>query len=174
MAQTIPKDGCRFIHHEVAEDGTVGPANLSACSQGIAVLNGGRTGTTIPDGDRKGVWNHLAHHLRDAGRNPAPLQSAQASDMDDQGRSLVGEAEALRDNAEALADRVSSLAEVKRGQLTVAKRDQLEHVAAALRTAAAGFDALLEATDPDRDRSEFARLAGAAVLAGLEASIRTT
>jgi hypothetical protein len=44
-----------------------------ACSTGIGVLNGARTGTTIPDADRKGVWAHLAAHLEDAGVKPADI-----------------------------------------------------------------------------------------------------
>ena len=68
------KASYRFIHHEVAEDGTVGAANTTAASTGIGVLNGGRGGTTIPDGDRQGVYEHLAGHLRDAGQEPPPLQ----------------------------------------------------------------------------------------------------
>jgi signal peptide peptidase SppA len=58
-------------------DGDVGPANLTACSQGIGVLNGGRTGTTIPDSDRQGVYDHLAKHLSDAGREPPALAQAE-------------------------------------------------------------------------------------------------
>ena len=64
-----------FIHHEVNAEGKVGVANLSACIIGIAVLNGARGGTTIPAADKKGVWNHLAKHLRDADREPPPLRS---------------------------------------------------------------------------------------------------
>lgn len=66
------KTACKFIHHEVAADGTVGAANLTACSTGIGVLNGGRGGTNIPAGDKRGVYNHLAKHLRDAGQEPPP------------------------------------------------------------------------------------------------------
>lgn len=66
----IVKDACRFIHHEVSADGTPGAANLTACSTGIGVLNGGRGGTTIPMADRQGVYDHLARHLRDADRTP--------------------------------------------------------------------------------------------------------
>lgn len=73
------KASYRFGHHEVSEDGTIGDANLEACSAGIAVLNGGRGGTTIPDADRQGVYDHLAHHLRDAGREPPELRSQGAS-----------------------------------------------------------------------------------------------
>lgn len=75
----VPKDACRFIHHNVSEDGTPGAANLTACSTGIGVLNGGRGGTTIPDGDVQGVYDHLAGHLRDAGQEPPPLDNTTAA-----------------------------------------------------------------------------------------------
>lgn len=65
------KGSYRFPHHH----GAAGPANLRACTAGIAALNGARGGTTIPEADRKGVWNHLAAHLRDADREPPELRS---------------------------------------------------------------------------------------------------
>lgn len=71
------KTAYRFIHHMVDADGNIGAANTRACSAGIAVLNGGRGGTTIPSGDRQGVWNHLARHLRDADMEPPELKSAE-------------------------------------------------------------------------------------------------
>jgi hypothetical protein len=61
------KSGYKFIHHMVGSDGDVGAANTRAASAGIAILNGGRGGADIPDGDRKGVHAHLAKHLRDGG-----------------------------------------------------------------------------------------------------------
>ena len=70
------KSAYKFIHHEVAADGTIGAANLVACHTGIGVLNGARKGTTIPAADRQGVYNHLAAHLRDAGRTPPALLAA--------------------------------------------------------------------------------------------------
>lgn len=73
------KAAYKFIHHEVAADGTIGAANEQACITGIAVLNGARGGTTIPTADRRGVWNHLAAHLRDADREPPPLASRSGS-----------------------------------------------------------------------------------------------
>lgn len=76
-ADPTTKSAYKFLHHEVSEDGTPGPANLRACSAGIAVLNGGRGGADIPDADREAVWRHLAAHLRDAGREPPELQSEQ-------------------------------------------------------------------------------------------------
>ncbi len=67
------KASYKFIHHEVS-GGKVGAANAKACTSGIGILNGGRGGTKIPHAHRKGVWNHLARHLRDAGEEPAPLR----------------------------------------------------------------------------------------------------
>lgn len=66
----IPKSGGKFGHHEVSADGKPGPANLTACSSGIAVLNGGRGGTNLPADAKHGVYNHLAAHLKDAKREP--------------------------------------------------------------------------------------------------------
>jgi len=75
------KETYKFIHHEVGEDGRPGPANLTACSTGIGVLNGGRGGTTIPAADRKGVWKHLAKHLKDAGKEAPPLKSEEEQEQ---------------------------------------------------------------------------------------------
>ncbi len=69
------KNAYKFIHHEVDSDGNPGAANIRACTTGIAVLNGARGGTTIPDADRQGVYNHLAAHLRDAEVEPPELKS---------------------------------------------------------------------------------------------------
>jgi HK97 family phage prohead protease len=68
----------KFLHHEVSAEGAVGAANLLACSTGIGVLNGGRGGTVIPDGDREAVYRHLAAHLKDADREPPELKAAPA------------------------------------------------------------------------------------------------
>ena len=73
----VPKDACKFIHHEVSDAGDVGAANTNACSTGIGVLNGAQQGTTIPDAGVQGVYDHLAHHLRDAGQEPPELKRAQ-------------------------------------------------------------------------------------------------
>lgn len=70
----VRKGDLRFPHHNSAG----GAANLTGCSSGIGALNGARGGTTIPAGDRQGVYNHLAAHLRAAGREPPPL-----ADLDD-------------------------------------------------------------------------------------------
>ena len=68
------KTAYRFIHHSVDADGKIEAANLKAASSGIAVLNGGRRGTTIPKKDRERVYRHLAAHLKDAGQTPPELE----------------------------------------------------------------------------------------------------
>ena len=69
------KQTYKFIHHEVDAVGTPGAANVRGCSTGIGVLNGGMGGTTVPDADRKGIWNHLAAHMADAGMEAPELKS---------------------------------------------------------------------------------------------------
>lgn len=69
----IPKTACKFLHHEISADGSAGAANLAACSATIGALHGARTPTTIPEADRRGVYNHVAGHLRDAGQTPEPF-----------------------------------------------------------------------------------------------------
>ena len=70
------KAAYKFIHHEVSADGRVGAASERACISGIAVLNGGRGGADVPPEDRHAIYRHLAAHLQDAGREPAPLKDA--------------------------------------------------------------------------------------------------
>jgi Escherichia/Staphylococcus phage prohead protease len=68
------KSAYKFVHHAVSSTGKVGAANTKAASSGIGVLNGGRSGTTIPRKDREGVYRHLAAHLKDAGDTPPDLK----------------------------------------------------------------------------------------------------
>jgi HK97 family phage prohead protease len=69
------KSAYKFPHHMVDSAGTVGAANTAACSSVIASLNGGRGGSTIPDSDRQGVWDHVSKHLKDDGQEPPELRS---------------------------------------------------------------------------------------------------
>ena len=62
-------------HHGVAQDGTMGAADVAACKTGVAVLNGARGGAAIPADDRAEVYRHLAEHIREAGCEPPPLTS---------------------------------------------------------------------------------------------------
>jgi len=69
------KSAYKFPHHVVSGDGTPGAANVRGCQAGIGVLNGAMGGAKIPEGDRRGVYNHLAAHLRNADVEPAELKS---------------------------------------------------------------------------------------------------
>lgn len=71
------KASYKFPHHH----GVDGPANMRACLAGIAVLNGARGGAGVPDADAKGIYDHLASHLRDADREPAELRSGSAGGL---------------------------------------------------------------------------------------------
>jgi len=73
------KGSYKFPHHApTSNGGPAGPANTRACSQIIAILNGGRGGANIPSSDRSGVHAHAARHLRDAGKEVPPLLSDDA------------------------------------------------------------------------------------------------
>ncbi|MEX0751274.1 MAG: hypothetical protein WD359_10755 [Dehalococcoidia bacterium] len=67
------KTGAKFPHHEVTDSGKVGAANVRALTSGVGILNGGRGGADIDKRERKAIYNHLATHLKDAGREPPPL-----------------------------------------------------------------------------------------------------
>ena len=67
------KTDAKFPHHEVSRRGAVGAASVRACFNGISILNGGRGGADVSDRARRGIYRHLAAHLRDAGREPAEL-----------------------------------------------------------------------------------------------------
>lgn len=79
------KAAYKFIHHEVADDGTAGAANLAACTAGSGVLNGARDGTSIPDADYQGVYDHLAKHLTDAGQDAPALTGPSSGSGDGSG-----------------------------------------------------------------------------------------
>lgn len=73
MGDVVAKADCKFLHHNISANGLAGAANLTACSAAIGVLNGARGGVKMSRADRLAVYNHLASHLRDAGREPMPL-----------------------------------------------------------------------------------------------------
>lgn len=63
------KTSYSLSHHH----GIGGPANLRACLMGIASLNG-PDGQELGDAERKGIYQHLAAHLKDADREPPQLR----------------------------------------------------------------------------------------------------
>lgn len=74
-ADPATKAAWKFPHHFVSAEGDPGAASARGCQSGIGVLNGAMGGADIPSGDRRGVYNHLAAHLRAAEIEPADLRS---------------------------------------------------------------------------------------------------
>jgi hypothetical protein len=148
------KTAYKFIHHEIGSDGTVGAANLSACSTGIGVLNGGRVGTTIPDADRQGVWAHLAKHLRDADREPPELRSKNLT-MEDEAMHALSSVQAFVYRTEALG----SLRAEKEGKagcvLSASSRERIQRVLEGMRDVMGSMEQMLAESDPEKHRKEF-------------------
>jgi HK97 family phage prohead protease len=66
------KGAYKFPHHETDDSGNISAANIKACNLIIGMLNG-VGGAGIPDGDVKGVYNHVCMHLKDANITPVKL-----------------------------------------------------------------------------------------------------
>jgi hypothetical protein len=153
------KASYKFIHHFVGEDGAVGAASTKAASSGIAVLNGGRGGTTIPDGDRKKVHAHLAKHLSDAGKEVPELESAESAHdtaqqtlFDNDGTERTGLGEALEQmglTSEAFLaiSAMQGPADVDVSAFGIPNAD----LAAAATQLGLAADAALKTLDPDED-----------------------
>jgi hypothetical protein len=123
------KSSYRFPHHH----GAGGPANFRAVIAGIAALNGARGGTSIPESDRKGVYNHLARHLTDADREPPELRSLDGETkllLHEEGLEVVLAASAYLQRA----GQVHALRAEKRKQLSQINAEALEWVGEELHT----------------------------------------
>lgn len=142
------KSSYKFPHH----GGVGGAANVRGCTAGIAVLNGARGGSDIPDSDRQGVYNHLAAHLRDAEREPPELRS-----RDGGGLKFGEEAALVMAGVQGLLDRaadVMALRAEKGKGLAPQSADLLDWINADLRK----LQSLLSKDDETGDVArEFAR-----------------
>lgn len=151
------KTSYRFIHHDVAGDGTVGDANMRACSTGIGVLNGGRGGTTIPDSAMAGVHRHLAAHMRDGDMMPPELKSASlgaltyANHLD----RVLDEVIGLRERSESIAVLRADARGMKEGRvLSSSNRERLARLLEQMDGVAADVRELLAATDPSNKAAD--------------------
>jgi len=98
------KGSYKFIHHEVDQQGTPGAAVMWATHSAIAVIDD----SSIPTADYKGVYNHLARHLRDGGvvvpelGEAKPIEDVESAirEMRAQWFARVAELAAKRDVAE--------------------------------------------------------------------------
>ncbi|MCX4912814.1 HK97 family phage prohead protease [Streptomyces sp. NBC_00687] len=97
------KSSYLFAHHH----GVDGPANIRACLQSIAQLNGANGDSGVPEKDREAVYKHLAAHLTDADREPPQLRTA---DGDEKGRKrFADEASDVMANLSSLNDRAAEV-----------------------------------------------------------------
>lgn len=112
----------KFPHH----NGAGGAANLRACTAAIAALNGARGGSSIPDGDRQGVYDHLAKHLRDGDREVPELRSGPAGALKfhEEAASVLAGVSSLLDRAAE----VVALRATKGKVIAAASADLLEWV----------------------------------------------
>ncbi|MGH2692329.1 MAG: HK97 family phage prohead protease [Actinomycetota bacterium] len=74
-ADVDTKSAYRFPHHFVGSEGAPGDASTKACSAGIGRLNQSSNSNQKWYADRKGIWDHLSHHLRDADMEPPELKA---------------------------------------------------------------------------------------------------
>lgn len=147
------KGSYKFIHHFVAEDGTVGAASIIACSTGIGYLNrapGAAGRPDIPEADREGVWAHLARHLRDADREPSELRGLLLAGLpyaDHIDRVLV--------DVVALWERgkdVDGLRAKEGRTLSATSRRRLMELASAWRSALDELESFIGETEPAKSR----------------------
>ncbi len=103
------KSTYKFPHHMVGDDGKPGAANLKACIAGIAALNGARGGADIPEGERKGVWNHLAKHIKDGGGEPPELKEFVPETFADHASHVL-------DDVAGLVKRCQDIVELRQGK----------------------------------------------------------
>lgn len=136
------KAAYKFIHHEVSDDGAVGAANLTACSAGIGVLNGGRGGTNIPSSDREGVYAHLAAHLRDADREVPELRARLA------GLTYAGHTDYVISELATWRDRTRDLLSKEGRAISSARRDRLAGHISALEDVLRDLRGLMDETAP--------------------------
>jgi len=74
----VDRRQCRFLHHEINEDGTPGLPNLTACASHIGAINAGRTFGLQLD-ELRDAYAHMAQHFTDAGMTP-PAFAGKVSD----------------------------------------------------------------------------------------------
>jgi 2'-5' RNA ligase len=140
----VPKMACSFPHHEVSADGKPGPANLSACRNGLARLSQ----SNVPESAHATIQAHLRGHLNDGGSDVGKAEAItfDPAELEGQSDGVMVAFGLAPDVAEALAiteapDGVTvepveamhvTLAFM--GSITTWPADQLETLAAALRS----------------------------------------
>jgi 2'-5' RNA ligase len=68
----VGRQNCRFLHHEIDENGQPGRASLTACAKHIEAMNTGRT-FGLTDAEIRIAYDHMAQHFTEANRVPPAL-----------------------------------------------------------------------------------------------------
>jgi hypothetical protein len=106
-ADPTTKSAWRFLHHFIDADGNPGKASTRACVLAVAALNGARGATTLPEKERRDVWEHLARHIEDAEMTPPILRAS------NDGSKVADELSWLIWDAEACIERLQELKEMR-------------------------------------------------------------
>lgn len=100
------KSSYSWPHHH----GIGGPANLRACLMGISALNG-PAGADLGEPERKGIYDHLAAHLKDADREVPDLRTGPG----EPGKSrFADEAATVLASVSGLIDRATDVMAIRR------------------------------------------------------------
>jgi hypothetical protein len=69
LDEMVSRQDCRFLHHEIDEDGTPGVASLVACGRHIEAINAGRA-FGLSTTELRTAYDHMAQHFTDVGQIP--------------------------------------------------------------------------------------------------------
>mgnify|MGYP000586634823 CR=1 FL=1 len=105
------KSKYKYPHHMVSQNGTPGAANMRGCSAGIAVLNGARGGASIPESDRKGIYRHLARHLKDGDKEVPELRSIDSLDIERNSDNIIDNRPTDQSTSKRLIDHINEVAD---------------------------------------------------------------
>jgi hypothetical protein len=124
--------GCKLPHHKPGKSGT-GVAVWNGVKAAMGALMGARGGVDMPDADRKGVYNHLAKHYEEFGKEPPDFKLVELANH----VSLLSSAEGIKigrvlsqTNYDKLRSAIESLNEI----LQAAEPQQESEIAEAVST----------------------------------------
>lgn len=140
------KSAYKLPHHRESSHKAVWKGVAAA----MAALLGARGGVTIPDADRKGVYDHLSKHYQDFGKTAPDFKSYTDEEIKSLFTELPEESEKELQYILERNELIAEIARLKSGRVLSAKNREL------ISSAAKALQELLDATDPaqeDDDKS---------------------
>jgi len=126
----------KLPHHKAMKEG-VGPSVWNGVRAAMGALLGARGGADIPDGDRRGIYDHLASHYKEFDKEPPEFKTIQALYLWSKARPLLAELKEGRVLSSANVERVKKALESMSGALST-----LEELLAAAEPPKSGHSAL--------------------------------